>query len=91
MDWDVDNIKLYVDDILLNAVDLEKTFNKDKEGKNPFRQPHYIILNLAIGGTAGGDPSDTTFPAKFEVDYVRIYKKQHQNTTAEALDKADRQ
>ncbi len=76
MDWDADSIKLYVDDMLLNQVDLSKTINKDEEGKNPFHQPHYIILNLAIGGKAGGDPSNTKFPAKFEVDYVRIYQKQ---------------
>ena len=75
MDWDEDSIKLYVDEILLNTIDLKETFNKDKEGKNPFRQPHYIILNLAIGGTNGGDPSKTKFPARFEVDYVRIYQK----------------
>ena len=35
-----------------------------------------IILNLAIGGTNGGDPSKTKFPARFEVDYVRIYQKE---------------
>ena len=76
MDWDDDSIKLYVDDILLNEVDLKETINKNGDGKNPFHQPHYIILNLAIGGTSGGDPSNTKFPAKFEVDYVRIYQKQ---------------
>jgi len=75
MDWDADSIKLYVDDLLLNEIDVTKTFNKDREGKNPFRQPHYMILNLAVGGTSGGDPSKTRFPAKFEVDYVRVYKK----------------
>jgi len=76
MDWDPESIKLYVDDLLLNQVDLEQTINKNDEGKNPFHQPHYIIFNLAIGGKAGGDPSNTKFPAKFEVDYVRIYQKQ---------------
>jgi beta-glucanase (GH16 family) len=80
MDWDADSIKLYVDNKLLNTIDLKETFNKDKEGKNPFRQPHYIILNLAIGGTSGGDPSKTKFPARFEVDFVRIYQKQPQKT-----------
>jgi beta-glucanase (GH16 family) len=81
MDWDTDSIKLYVDDMLLNEVDLTRTINEDKQGKNPFHQPHYIILNLAIGGKAGGDPSNTEFPAKFEVDYVRIYQKQNQGLT----------
>jgi beta-glucanase (GH16 family) len=34
-----------------------------------------MLLNLAIGGTAGGDPSETEFPARLEVDYVRVYQK----------------
>ena len=76
MDWDRDWIKLYVDDELLNTVDLKTTINNDRRKANPFHEPHYILLNLAIGGTNGGDPSETTFPARFEVDYVRVYQKQ---------------
>jgi beta-glucanase (GH16 family) len=83
MDWDEQVIKLYVDDILLNTTELKDTFNKDAEGKNPFHQPHYIILNLAIGGTSGGDPSMTDFPARLEVDYVRVYQKQPESDAAE--------
>jgi hypothetical protein len=68
MDWDRDFIRLFVDDQLLNTIDLAQTRNNDRERANPFREPHYLILNLAIGGTNGGDPSDTRFPARFEVD-----------------------
>ena len=75
MDWDADHIRLFVDDRLLNDVDLTRTINEDGTGLNPFHQPHHLILNLAIGGTSGGDPSATTFPARFEVDYVRVYQK----------------
>jgi beta-glucanase (GH16 family) len=75
MDWDEHWIRLYVDDALLNEVDLSKTINEDGTGVNPFHAPQQIILNLAIGGTSGGDPSHTEFPAKFEVDYVRVYQK----------------
>ena len=50
--------------------------NRDAEKLNPFKQPHYILLNLAIGGDNGGDPSLTKFPKRFEVDYVRVYQKQ---------------
>jgi len=64
-----------VDDLLLNIIDLKETFNQDSEKANPFREPHYVLLNLAIGGTNGGDPSKTEFPARFEVDYVRVYQK----------------
>ena len=50
---------------------LEKTINPD--GSNPFLQPQYLLLNLAIGAN-GGDPSNTSSPIKYEVDYVRYYK-----------------
>lgn len=72
MDWSPEYIRLYLDDELLNEVDLSKTLNAD--GFNPFHQPHYILLNLAIGSN-GGDPSSTPFPKKYEVDYVRVYQK----------------
>ncbi len=75
MDWDEDRIALYVDGRLLNEVDLDETINETPNGENPFHAPHYMILNLAIGGMNGGDPSATEFPARFEVDYVRVYQK----------------
>jgi beta-glucanase (GH16 family) len=75
MDWDEKVIQLYVDDLLLNTIELTKTVNQDGQGANPFHEPHYILLNLAIGGMQGGDPSQTQFPARFEVDYVRVYQK----------------
>ncbi len=75
MDWDSESIRLYLDDELVNATDLSETYNRDEAGENPFLQPHYILVNLAIGGTAGGDPSGTSFPAYYEIDYVRVYQK----------------
>ncbi|SNS13619.1 Beta-glucanase, GH16 family [Belliella buryatensis] len=72
MDWTQDYIRLYLDDELLNEVDLTSTINPD--GFNPFQQPHYILLNLAIGSN-GGDPSTTQFPKEYLVDYVRVFQK----------------
>jgi beta-glucanase (GH16 family) len=72
MDWTEETIKLYLDGQLLNEIDLGKTQNPD--GFHPFQQPHYLLLNLAIGSN-GGDPSATSFPRKYEVDYVRVYQK----------------
>ena len=76
MDWDRDKIILSVDGEVLNTQDLTKTINGDSEGKNPFHAPQFILLNLAIGGQNGGDPAPTAFPARFEVDYVRVFQKQ---------------
>ncbi|WP_373060128.1 family 16 glycosylhydrolase [Zunongwangia sp. H14] len=72
MDWTKDYIRLYLDDELLNEIELSKTNNPD--GFNPFHQPHYILLNLALGSN-GGDPSETAFPQEYIVDYVRVYQK----------------
>ena len=83
MDWDRDAIRLLVDDQLLNEIDLTKTLNSGEEGSNPFHEPHFILLNLAIGGSQGGDPSATEFPARFEVDYVRVYQPLAANTAAD--------
>jgi Beta-glucanase/Beta-glucan synthetase len=72
MDWTRESIKLYVDDELLNTTLLSETINPD--GSNPFLQPQYILLNLALGAN-GGDPGKSRFPITFEVDYVRIYQQ----------------
>ena len=74
MDWDARTIRLYVDDRLLNTTPLDATGNGVGSPPNGLRQPHHFILNLAIGGMNGGDPSATTFPARLEVDYVRVYR-----------------
>ncbi|MFC1761515.1 family 16 glycosylhydrolase [Planctomycetota bacterium] len=74
MDWDTEYIALYVDDRLLSTIELSQTHNQAGRGPdNPFRRPHYILLNLAIGGKNGSDPSQTPFPSRYEIDYVRVY------------------
>lgn len=75
MDWDRESIRLYVDDILLNTIEIDRTVHPDLE-ISPFREPHYLLLNLAIGGSQGGDPSDIPFPSRYEIDYVRVYQKE---------------
>jgi beta-glucanase (GH16 family) len=74
MDWNEHDVRLYLDDNLMNSTLLADTVNGDGSGTNPFHQAHYLILNLAIGGAQGGDPSATAFPARFEIDYVRVYR-----------------
>jgi beta-glucanase (GH16 family) len=75
MDWTEEFIALYCDEQLLNKVSLDKLVNKDGSGFNPFKQKHYMLLNLSMGGMNGGDITGTTFPQKFEIDYVRVYQK----------------
>jgi beta-glucanase (GH16 family) len=55
------------------------TYTDKGEGKGawPFNRPHHLILNLAIGGGWAGVEGidDTAFPARFEIDYVRVWQK----------------
>ena len=74
MDWTSEFIALFCDDQLLNKVSLDSLINRDGTGVNPFRQPHYMLINLAIGGDNGGEPNGAGFPQRLEVDYVRVYE-----------------
>ncbi|MBQ0023778.1 MAG: family 16 glycosylhydrolase, partial [Prevotellaceae bacterium] len=76
MDWDENNLSIYLDGELLNSIDLTKTMNgKIGDYANPFHAPQYILLNLALGGINGGEPMKDAFPMKYEIDYVRVYKE----------------
>jgi len=75
MDWTEKDIALYIDEQLLIKVDMDSLYNKDGSNTHPFKQPHYMLLNLAMGGTNGGGLENTKFPNRFEVDYVRVYQK----------------
>ena len=76
MDWDEKAIALYVDGSLMSNIPMDSLFNKDGSGFNPFKQPQYMLLNMAVGGDNGGDPASTPFPKKYAIDYVRVYQKQ---------------
>ncbi|MEJ8819170.1 glycoside hydrolase family 16 protein [Lacibacter sp. H407] len=75
LEWDESMMRILLDGQLMNSIDLNQTFNKI-DGKNPFRQPHYLLLNLAMGGNSGGSLANTILPSKYMIDYVRIYQKQ---------------
>lgn len=55
------------------------TFAKEPGGEAvwPFDKPQYLILNLAIGGSWGGQQGidDAALPARFLIDYVKVYSR----------------
>lgn len=75
MEWDEKQIVIWLDGQLLNSQDMKHVENQDGPPVNPFLAPQAMRLNFAIGGMNGGDPSRTSFPQRYEVDYVRIYQK----------------
>ena len=44
---------------------------------NPFRQPQYLLINLALGGSWGGPLDDAILPQQFLIDYVRVYQQKN--------------
>ncbi len=72
VEWEESEIRWYVDGVLYN------TFTKDDVpagGRWVYDHPHYLILNVAVGGTLPGNPdASTQFPQSMLVDYVRIYE-----------------
>ena len=74
-DWNPERMEFRIDGHLLNTVELSATVNETPDHANPFQEPQAFIVNLAIGGTSGGDPSKTEFPARFEVDWIRVWQR----------------
>ena len=70
MEWDKNKMDLLLDGKLMNHLDVASA----AADGDPFRRPQYLLLNLAIGAN-GGDPSKTTFPIRYEIDWVRIYQR----------------
>lgn len=75
MDWTPEDIVITLDDEVLNRIPLSTTVN-GAEGQytNPFTEPQYILLNLAIGGDNGGPTDFSRYPLRYEIDYVRVYQ-----------------
>ena len=76
MDWDENRIVLSVDGVPVNDSSIAEVKNaRFRSVSNPFHQPHYLLVNLALGGDNGGDVTKLPFPVYMYVDYVRVYQK----------------
>lgn len=70
IEWGKDYINFYVDDDLYNQITPE-----DVDGEWVYNKPFYILINMAVGGSYVGSPTeDTVFPQTLEIDYVRVYQ-----------------
>ena len=67
MEWTHDRLDYYVDDKLIGHSDIS-----DDSTWFMFHQPHYILLNQALGAAGGSVPSNMTEYTMY-VDWVRVY------------------
>lgn len=74
LEWTETTIKVYVDKTLIG--NWTKPTNADW-GTWPWDDKYHLILNLAVGGSWGGQQGvdANIWPQKMEVDYVRVYQK----------------
>jgi beta-glucanase (GH16 family) len=70
LEWTEDMLSFYVDEAPM------VTFKKsDYADSWPFDKPHYLILNLALGGGWGGEIDDSCLPQRLSIKSVRVFQK----------------
>lgn len=69
MNWSPFQISFLLDNVVFY------TYNPAVKNANnwPFDAEQYLLLNIAMGGVAGGIPANFT-QASMEIDYVRVYQ-----------------
>ena len=74
MEWNADAIDFFYDGQKYFSYPVSLADSDAAE--NPFKKPHYLLINLAIGGEWGGQKGidDSVFPQKYLIDYVRVYE-----------------
>gem|GEM_PF-2275284 len=70
IEWTSDEITFMID-----GMKLQDTYKKPSRYVNrwPFDAPQYLLLNIAVGGSLGGNTSGFT-ESSMEIDYVRVYQ-----------------
>lgn len=75
MVWNSQNITMYLDGVSFYTFDIS---NPVATSKDEFHNPHFLLLNMAVGGSYTGLLSaasiSATMPAQMLVDYVRVYQ-----------------
>jgi len=66
VEWSGSEINFYIDNVLFH------TF--PNSSNVPFNKDFFLIMNVAMGGTFGGDIDPNFAESSMEIDYVRIYQ-----------------
>ncbi len=66
VEWAEDTIKIFLDDV--------KYYELQNSGDLPFNADFYLILNVAMGGTNGGDIDPSFTQDTMEIDYIKVFQ-----------------
>jgi beta-glucanase (GH16 family) len=73
VEWEPREIRFYIDDEPYHTV---RRSRLPASSAWPFERPFFALLNLAVGGTFGGPPDDSTpFPQTLTADWVRVHSR----------------
>jgi beta-glucanase (GH16 family) len=73
IEWTQEKIKWFIDGNQYFSKSLASTELSE------FQKEFFLLLNVAVGGNWPGSPnSETVFPQKMQVDYVRVYQLNNQ-------------
>lgn len=64
--WNESEIKFYTDDLLIHSF--------SNSSSVPFNHPFYMILNVAMGGSFGGQIDPGFTESSMEIDYIKVYQ-----------------
>ncbi len=74
--WNSTSITMFLDNVQFHSFDISNPLTSSRE---EFHHPHFLLLNMAVGGSYTGllNPNDVTatMPAQMLVDYVRLYQQ----------------
>jgi beta-glucanase (GH16 family) len=66
VEWSDTSIKIYLDDVSF--------FEMANDSTLPFNADFFMILNIAMGGTLGGDIDPAFTEDTMEIDYVKVFQ-----------------
>jgi len=78
VEWTPEEIRGYVNEKQYFTFKNERVSNAAADSRQwPFDKPFHLLLNIAVGGTWGGENGidEKIWPQRMEIDYVRIYSK----------------
>ncbi len=67
VEWTTEKITFLVDGI--------PHLEFDNDDSTPFQDDFYLLLNIAMGGTLGGNIADDFQESSMEIDYVKVYQE----------------
>jgi beta-glucanase (GH16 family) len=72
MIWRKEGLSFFVDDV--HQVTFDRP-SDDRIESWPFDKPYHLILNIAVGGTWGGEIDESSLPYKMDITSIKVFQE----------------